>query len=202
VYFSLPIPGVTYLMTTVLLVGVAFAIIAMVMMWRELAGPAARIGRYFAPIVLVLSVTVSCMAGGRHFYREDSLAAHRSQIRQASEDMRYAAQDAAWREKQGIALVKLSPGERVFRACATCHQLDQQRNAPSIREIQDLYRDNPDGIVAWAKQPGRKRTQFTPMPSFSHLPDTDLYAVAKHMLEIDPTQRTATEDVESGQDVR
>ena len=39
-------------------------------------------------------------------------------------------------------------------------------------------------IVTWAKAPGRKRTNFAPMPAFAHLPEGDLRAAAEFMLEM------------------
>jgi cytochrome c len=64
VYFTLPAQGVSFFMTGVVLLGVVFAVVALWMMWGEVVAPAARIGRRFAPIVIVLSATVTCMAMG------------------------------------------------------------------------------------------------------------------------------------------
>jgi cytochrome c len=94
----------------------------------------------------------------------------------------YAAEAAAWRKEQGITAVEVPPRERVFKVCAGCHDLDREKSAPSIREIQRLYAGNPQKIVAWAKAPGRKRTSFPPMPPFAHLPEADLQAVAEYIL--------------------
>jgi cytochrome c len=185
VYFTLPTQGVSFFMTATILVGVVGAVIALALLWQEVVAPPIRIGRYFIPIVLVLSLTVSCMALGRHFYREESLAGHQRMMQQATEDMRYAVDAATWRKEQGIVLTELSRGERVFGICVSCHAWDRVKSAPSIREIQHLYADNQAGIVAWAKAPGRKRTQFAPMPSFAHLPDADLQAAAEFMLRSD-----------------
>jgi len=184
VYFSLPSHGISMFMTGVILLGIAFAVIALTLLWREVVAPAAQIGRLFMPIVLVLSVTVSCMAMGRHLYRDGALAGHGQLMRQATEEMQYTVRDAAWRKEQGIIAVEIPRGERAFQICAGCHALDRERSGPSIREIQRLYADNAVGIVTWAKAPGRKRTNFAPMPPFAHLPAADLQAAAAHMLEM------------------
>jgi len=184
VYFTLPWQGVSFFMTAVILLGVTFAVVSLTLLWREVVAPAARIGRRFVPIVLVLSVTVSCMAMGRHLYRDGAIAGHGQRMRQATEEMHYAVREAAWRKEQGITEVQLPRGQRAFQVCAGCHALDAERSAPSVREIQRLYADNAAGIVTWAKAPGRKRTNFAPMPAFAHLPEGDLRAAAEFMLEM------------------
>jgi len=87
VYFTLPWQGVSFFMTAVILLGVTFAVVSLTLLWREVVAPAARIGRRFVPIVLVLSVTVSCMAMGRHLYRDGAIAGHGQRMRQATEEM-------------------------------------------------------------------------------------------------------------------
>lgn len=184
VYFTLPSQGVTFFMTAVVLLGIALAVTALTLLWHEVVAPAARIGRLLVPIVLVLSATVSCMAMGRHLYRDGAVAPHAQRMRQASEDLRYAARDAEWRKSQGITEVQLPRGQRAFQVCAGCHALDAERSAPSIRELQRLYAGKAGEIVKWAKAPGRKRKNFAPMPAFGHLPEADLRAAAEYMLEM------------------
>jgi len=184
VYFTLPSQGVSFFMTSVILLGVTLAVVALTLLWREVVAPAARIGRQFVPIVLVLAGTVSCMAMGRHLYRDGAIAGHGRLMRQATEEMQYAVREAAWRKEQGITEVQVPRGQRAFQVCAGCHALDAERTAPSIREIQRQYAGNAAGIVTWAKAPGRKRTNFAPMPAFAHLPEGDLRAAAEFMLEM------------------
>jgi cytochrome c len=185
VYFTLPSSGVSFFMTVVTLLGVTFALIAVGLLWNEILAPAARIGRFFAPIVLLLSATVSCMGMGRHLYREGAISPHRDLVMQATDDYQDKVQGAAWRQGQGITLVETSRGERVFQVCTGCHALDREKAGPSVVEIQRIYADNPAGIVSWAKSPGKKRTKFAPMPAFAHLPETDLHAVAEYMLAVE-----------------
>jgi len=183
VYFTLPAQGVSFFMTGVVLLGVVFAITALWMLWAEVVAPAARIGRRFAPIVIVLSATVTCMAMGRHLYREESLAAHRELMAESTAGFQREVHAATWRKEQGITLANVPRGERTFQFCAGCHALDREKAAPSIREIQKIYAGNPAGIVAWSKAPGRKRTKFAPMPSFAHVAEADLKAAAEYMLQ-------------------
>ncbi|HEY8943224.1 MAG TPA: cytochrome c [Polyangiaceae bacterium] len=75
-------------------------------------------------------------------------------------------------------------GEREFTMrCASCHARGRAANGPSLEEIASLHRADPEGIVRWARSPGRKREQFPPMPSFRHLSEQDLRAIAAHMVK-------------------
>jgi cytochrome c len=196
VYFTLPAQGVSLFMTGVILLGVAFGVTALALLWKEVIAPPAAVGRFFVPIFLVLSATVSCMATGRHLYREAAVARHRSLMQEATQDLHYASNAAAWRKEQGIALATIPLGERIFTYCAGCHALDRERGAPSVREIQRVYADNPQGIVAWAKAPGRKRMDFAPMPAFGHLPESDLMAAAEYMLQMGQAKPAEEQEAE------
>jgi cytochrome c len=45
-------------------------------------------------------------------------------------------------------------------------------------------RRNPEGIVAWAKAPGKKRPELPQMPPFAHLGEANLRKLADMMLEM------------------
>jgi cytochrome c len=127
------------------------------------------------------------MGTGRHLYREVSLAEHKKLVEEASIDFR-AIETAARLSIEagygaGEAVVVELTGEKVFVNCAACHAVDRVLAAPSLKEIYAVYADNPKGIVEWAKAPGRKRTEFAPMPSFAHLGDEKLNLVADYILE-------------------
>jgi cytochrome c oxidase subunit 4 len=66
--------------------------------------------------------------------------------------------------------------------CGTCHS-NTTKTAPTLAEIRGLYSTDPAKIVEWAKSPGRKRKEFEQMPSFVHLGDARLQALASYMLE-------------------
>jgi cytochrome c len=84
----------------------------------------------------------------------------------------------------GDALTKSGPtGKSVFQNCAACHAVDRVLAGPSLREIYSIYKNDPGGIVAWAKDPGKKRQEFAPMPSFAHLGEEKLELAAEYMLE-------------------
>ena len=74
-------------------------------------------------------------------------------------------------------------GHRVYEIrCAQCHAAKVTTVGPSMQEIAGIYGNDVDGVVRWAKAPGRKRKAMPQMPSFAHLMDDDLRAVASWML--------------------
>jgi cytochrome c len=184
--FTLPFEGITAGMLWTILAGAAIAIVFLYILSREIPSSDDYVGRKYALIIVVLALVVVAMGTGRHLYREGSVAAHKKLIADRSDtfhsievatQMRLAAGLGA-----GDALGGGPTGESVFRNCAACHALDRVLAAPSLIEIQSIYKDDPDGIVKWAKAPGKKRPEFAPMPSFAHLGDEQLRLVADYML--------------------
>ena len=55
---------------------------------------------------------------------------------------------------------------------------------PPLTEIAQIYAGNPEGIVAWAKAPGKKRPELPQMPPFAHLGEANLRKLADMMLEM------------------
>ncbi|MCA8986075.1 MAG: c-type cytochrome [Planctomycetaceae bacterium] len=79
------------------------------------------------------------------------------------------------------------PGERMFvSVCASCHQVDQDKNAPSLQEIYKLHQGKPEQIVAWAMDPKYKRKDKypRPMPSMAYLGKYQLNKIAEFMLKV------------------
>jgi mono/diheme cytochrome c family protein len=77
----------------------------------------------------------------------------------------------------------LRRGERSFAMrCGTCHARESDAVGPSLREIASIHGDAPDGIVRWTRAPGRKRPNKTQMPSFEHLAEDDLRAIATYII--------------------
>lgn len=79
-FFTLPWHGVTWELAGIFTAGLAFALVAMHQIGRELRGPDTGVGRRFWAVVALISVTVLCMGWGRHAYRENTLAPHRAQM--------------------------------------------------------------------------------------------------------------------------
>lgn len=182
VYFTLPVKGVGLFMTLVILLGITAAVAFMVLLWIEIVSPKERIGRFYAPIFLLSALTVSCMAYGRHLYREGAVADHRLAMEATTANFQFVSQAAA--AGQLVQTEPASLGEEVFqKTCTSCHALDKQLVGPSVQEIASIYAGNPAGIVKWVKSPGKKRAALPPMPAFGYLPAERLEAVAQYLLE-------------------
>ena len=76
-----------------------------------------------------------------------------------------------------------SRGKVVFRTCGACHGLNQRMVGPPLTEIAQIYAGNPQGIVQWAKAPGKKRPDYPQMIPMTMFSDADLMESAKYMLE-------------------
>tara|TARA_Y100001954_G_C15380391_1_gene393040 strand:- start:278 stop:559 length:282 start_codon:yes stop_codon:yes gene_type:complete len=61
--------------------------------------------------------------------------------------------------------------------------MDKVLAAPPLIDVAKTYKDNPQGIVTWAKAPGRKRKEFAPMPAMGHVGDEKLTAIAEYILK-------------------
>ena len=136
-------------------------------------------------IAILLGATVVCMASGRHMYRGVALAAHRERVRVATEQWADASRQAAYDLELARArsAAGTSPGEVAFRTnCAGCHAVDRKLVGPSLREIAGIYAGKPDGIVVWARAPGKKRPDAPQMPPFASVGDATLAAIADYML--------------------
>jgi cytochrome c len=76
-----------------------------------------------------------------------------------------------------------SPGEQTFRAvCMACHGLDERRVGPPVTEIVEIYAGRPDELIAWVRNPGRKRPSYPEMPPIS-MQEAQYRDVATYILE-------------------
>jgi cytochrome c len=197
---TLPAPGMSYILLLIILGGVTCAGIFMYLIWKEMNAERTRIGRHFAAIFLLITATVLFMGYGRHFYREVAINRHKEKVSAATTAFVAESVAANIREQTGLGQTFDSPGERVYvTVCASCHALDSVVVGPSIREIAGIYADDTTGIVEWSKAPGKKREGFIQMPAFGNLPESDLYAVAEYMLEMDaaPAGEAGADDTET-----
>ncbi len=183
--FTLPGVGVTPLLYKIILPSAALGICLWVVLYKKLKGSERRLASGFVPIVFFFSLVVMGMGSGRHAYREAALAAHQSQIRERSVEFKAALdQWNAANPEEPEAEAEIS--EQLFATCAACHAPDQRLVGPSLKEIAEIYKNNPAGIVAWAKAPGKKRPDYPPMPAFGHLGEEQLRGIADYILKIAP----------------
>jgi cytochrome c len=186
VMFTLPTKGFSASVLSSILVGVAFALPAVWWLWQELS-VAEPSGQRFTRIAVCLSLTVLCMAVGRHGYRSTALAQHRKEMKAATDQWVADAEQAAYDVKAGNARAAsgVSEGQHLFQTtCAACHAIDKPLVGPSLTEIAKIYEANATGIVTWAKNPGKKRAEAMQMPSFAALGDKQLQSIAEYMLKM------------------
>ncbi len=185
VYFTLPPEGVTLAVTLVIFTGAAIGIAALLVMASEIGAEDQRIGRRLRWVVVLLVATVVCMATGRHLYREGALAEHKRRVADRTARWEHEARFARLRRDNRQRLLDAGPvGPTLFNnTCSACHATDRVLIGPSLREIASLYRDNPQGIVTWTRNPGRKRPDMQPMPAFQ-LDPAVLRQVAEHMIAL------------------
>lgn len=183
VFVTLPAQGVSWSMNLMLVLGIACAIPSLYWMWREIAGDASQRGRLAPRIAVMLGLTVCFMVSARHAYRAEVLAPHREKMAEQTEAYSkavLAAQKEAERKQRMAAHGDL--GETVYKTyCVACHAYGQRLVGPPVSEIQKVYQNNPEGIAAWAKAPGKKRADYPPMPPIA-ASDAELQAVGKYML--------------------
>ncbi len=138
--------------------------------------------------MLVFGLIVAFMVNGRHAYREKALASAKAQQRESSAAWEEAREAAAVDERLGVGKVALPAGQAEFTAaCSGCHVEDKALVGPSLVEIRGIYAGKPEGIVAWAKAPGKKRPGMA-MPAMAHISDTELNLIALWML-VKPDQK-------------
>ncbi len=179
---TLPREGLSEPMLRFILGGAALAVVALYLLRKEATAPDALAGRLLPYAALVLGVVVVGMGQGRHLYREASLAPFRERVFWKTAEFRAVEYGAALAQAAGRSLTDPPSPEVLFGdTCGSCHTGDG-RAAPPRSEVIDLYAGNPGKVAAWAKAPGRKRLRYRPMPSFGHLDDDTLLALARIML--------------------
>lgn len=197
-FVTLPSVGITFTLLMVIMCGVAIAAVILGLMWREINDTDTRIGRRYGIIIALFTILVVFMATGRHVYRDASLAPHKQMIADRTAQFDAVELATLMRIEAGLgagdALASGPTGKSVFKNCAACHAVDKVLAAPSLREVYALYKDDPAGIVAWAKNPGKKRPEFTQMPSMAQLGDDKLALVADYILELGAPQSTGDQE--------
>lgn len=181
--FTLPSIGLSKELYFYILGGAVLGFFVLYLISRQMNKEKVHIGKSYLFICLVFSAIVLSMGTGRHLYREGALADQKALIKQRT--LAYEAHLKDFSDQVASGRIQMTPtGERLFLSCASCHATDKVLAGPSLVEIAQIYKNNPDGIVAWAMAPGRKRPGMAPMPSFSALGPDKLKMIATYMLEV------------------
>jgi len=180
---TLPSEGMSWTLVLIVSVGVSLAIAAVVVMWREITAPAARAWPRGLAVLVLITLTAFAMGYGRQFYRESAVQEHRLLMEAHTRDFGWAAAAAQHRAATGQVRTATPLGQRIYEStCAACHARDRVLVGPPLTEIADIYGGDLGGLVAWARDPGKKRAGFPQMPAF-RLGDEKLQAVAEYMVK-------------------
>ncbi len=180
--FTLPSVGITTQVYVIIFSGAAVGLLTVWVLFGELKRDDTRIGSRYWLIVALFSFVVLGMGSGRHVYREAALAGHKAAIKDRTE--RYAAAVAEFNKNLAAAPAPAEQSaEQLFMNCAACHAPNVKLVGPPLTEIAQIYAGNPDGIVTWAKAPGKKRPELPQMPPMIHLGEANLRKIAELMLE-------------------
>lgn len=187
VFITLPTKGIDWGFTLTLFLGGSPVLLAIRWMWIDLNAPDAQIGKHLKHITAMFAITVVAMGSARHMYRETALADHKAAVIAKTANYMAAAQQAADDLKSGrtAAPVALAAGEADFKAsCSACHNVALKTVGPSLKEIAGIYAGNPQGIVTWARAPGKKRADTVQMPAFAGVvSDEKLLEIGRFMIK-------------------
>lgn len=180
VLLTLPSVGLSAQLYKVIFSGIAIGLVVLGLLRKEINRSDDKIGGLYVPIWIIFSVLILSMGSGRHIYRETALAGHKASIQERTASYQKVLSDfnADLAAKGGVE----ETGESLFANCAACHAKDKVLVGPPLTEIAQVYKGNPDGIVTWAKGPGKKRPAMPPMPAMGHLGEANLRKIAEYML--------------------
>lgn len=179
----LPRIGISPFMLGAILTGASFGVVLLVLMRLEISASDERVGRLWVPIYFVFLFVAFSMGTGRQQYRDNSLQDFNEAVAQRTAAFRHEVDMFNVQFAKGLSGPQ--SGEQMFKmVCASCHQVDVAKSAPTLKEIYELHKEKPEEIVAWAMAPGYKRKQYNKMPSMSHLGQDKLALIADYMLEL------------------
>jgi len=82
-FFTLPWRGVTWELAYIIIAGIIFALAALHFIYKEIKS--VNPGRYLLLIIILITITVSCMGFGRQTYRENVIAPHKVMIKEKTQ---------------------------------------------------------------------------------------------------------------------
>lgn len=81
-----------------------------------------------------------------------------------------------------VVQVELDGAKMFNMYCAACHLLKEKQVGPSLIEIAMIHKANPQGIVDWAMNPGKKRPDTIQMPPMNYVGSDNLKSIADYIL--------------------
>ncbi len=186
-FLTLPSQGVTWKLFWLITGGVTAAVIVMVQLWKLQNEENHITGKRFYTTAGLFLIIIGFMGTGRHVYREGALATHKEMTAIRTEAHREAvrlAQKNLLSPKAETAIEKVLPGQNLFQTnCTVCHAANSRLVGPAMAEVIPGYRNNPEGLKKWIKEPGRKRMDFPAMTGFPHFTQKQLNDIAEYLLQ-------------------
>lgn len=189
VLLTLPSKGFGWNLLGIIASGVVFAVPAIYWMWKGVNGDPNQIGKNFWKVATCLTVTVLFMGSGRHVYRANALSPHQKMMAHKTEEFVKASEEARKNPAEEAlevdeSLGDVAKGAALFKQnCAACHAKDTKVVGPPMTEMVSIYKTNQDGLIAWIKEPGKKRPDAPQMPKFGdRLSGDDIAEISKYIL--------------------
>lgn len=192
VLLTLPSKGMGWNLILIILAGAALALPAMWWMWKAVTGPEEGLDKHFGTVVVLMTAVVVFMGSGRHVYRANALAPHRTLVAERTREFERLSREARIQQASG-ALIEaeagVDSGEAIFRTnCSACHKGDEKLVGPPIIEMRSIYEPDPMALRAWIKAPGKKRPDYPQMPGFPQLSAKELDLVSEYILNYAQSQ--------------
>lgn len=189
VLLTLPSKAISWSLILVIGFGASLGLISLVWMWKGLTGPKEEIGKDFLKVTVTLGFVVVLMGSGRHIVRANALNPHIAMVAEKTAEYEKLVKEAQKADSSSKGSKGSDPqndavhGEEVFNQnCAACHQRNVKLVGPPVLEMVKIYRNDPNGLKAWIRNPGKKRDGYPQMPGFAQLPDKDLESLSKYIL--------------------
>ena len=196
---TLPSGKMSWDLMLTIFTGVFISLPAMYWIYKAIAGLPENIEKNFKKVVICLIITISFMGLSSCFYYYNSLTPDQKLTILKTENILNVLNEAKKKcvfgdtckhpelEKFEIdeSLGDVAKGAAIFKQnCSPCHGKDVKVVGPPLTEIISLYHDNAEGLKQWIKTPGKKRANFSQMPTLSQLTDDDRNEIAKYILSI------------------
>lgn len=195
VLFTLPSKGVRF--ELIIMMGIAGILLVIALWYSYLAmkNSSVHMDSYFRKIVISILAFMVFYGGSRQYYRHSSLEKHQELMAAHTAEFQRLSKEAREEEmsgKQGGAEIETDPalagvtrGNSVFKMyCAAYHRTDVKLVGPPVTEMTQIYADDPQGLIKWIKNPGKKREGYPQMPGFPQISDTDLEALSLYILSV------------------
>lgn len=170
VLMTLHLEYMSGMMGAFLILSVLLSIAAMVMLSADVNAARQQVGRFLPHVTALLLLMFMAMGMTQHLYQDKAMGAGHGVI--ATSNLL---------EPDDSPAIRAMPGRQLFIThCNVCHI--NAHMAPTLEEIHTLHAGDPNAVVQWAMQPGRRRAEYGPMPSMRHIGVTRLKQIADYML--------------------